>query len=370
MAEEVVDEVEALHEIFADGDFVELQTNSPPAATDAGKLPVLRFRLRAADDDKTSRAWLWLDVARPGGYPGTAAGISVFADPSVRWVPHCHLTAIADIGRATAQEDADIGQVAVYAIYEAVKDAVKTMLTAPTTAGGDSGGCSPRAAPAALCPLGVTSPPEQALGQSSDKLGVSLRFILAFAELHSVGGFGKWEAPCPEDTTGAVCMRVVKPATESRRVAFTSLGPPYIPESAIALPTHFVSHSWGCPFSSLATALLVHQLGHDVAWAMLEEVVDLGKLGARLEAELACRDLTEYFYWIDVFAKNQHVVESDTTAAELAEMVSGATIGAVMVVHPLRKPRMLSRVWCLFEMHQVSPFTLATHIRWLCCMAW
>lgn len=357
-ADEVHDELEALEAIFLEGGFEVDESRAEP-----GCLPTLRIRLRTTDGDGACSPWLWLEVDRPEDYPELPAKVRVVADSKVRWIPNCHLAALADVGKQVAHAQA--GEVSVYAVYDAVSEAVLDVLGDIDGPGGDAGGCSPPLNPAPKNELAekaavdsksgeaaAAAPTPAPQGQSSDMLGVSLRFILNFAARHRVGGFGKWEAPCEEHTTGSVCIRVVKPATKSQHVAFTSLGPPHIAEGETSPPTHFVSHSWGCPFASLATSLLVHQLGHDVAWAMLEDVVDLHKLSSRLEHELSRGEVPEYFYWIDVFAKNQHVVESDATAAELASMVNAVSIGAVMVIHPLREPRMLSRVWCLFEMHQ------------------
>jgi len=116
-------------------------------------------------------------------------------------------------------------------------------------------------------------------------------------------------------------------------------------------PTHFVSHSWGCPFASLVTACAVHQLGHDAAWQLVEKHVNLDAMVAALDTALDAGE-PEHFYWIDIFAKNQHVIESESTAFELAQTVRCIAGGVVLVLHPLTEPRMLQRVWCLYEMHQ------------------
>jgi hypothetical protein len=85
-----------------------------------------------------------------------------------------------------------------------------------------------------------------------------------------------------------------RPKTESLHSAYTALGDPHVRVAERNLPTHFVSHCWGCPFASLANALFVHQLGDDVAWAALEETVDLDKLQTLVEKELP--STTENFY--------------------------------------------------------------------------
>jgi hypothetical protein len=59
----------------------------------------------------------------------------------------------------------------------------------------------------------------------------------------------------------------------------------------------------------------------------------------------------EHFCWIDLFSKNQHVVQAEEIATELAGNVSAAE-GVLLVLHPLDRPVMLARVWCLLEVCQ------------------
>lgn len=169
---------------------------------------------------------------------------------------------------------------------------------------------------------------------STEAIGVSLRFLLRFASRHPVGSFRKWErdamstlnvcqthivrfAPTPShlcarvcpgcaafcfcfgvgsaDCSAHVCKRSRQvPETRQERTAYAALGHPHVLASEHAPPTHFVSHSWGCPFASLVSGLFVHQLGEEVAWAALEETVDLPRLQALAEKHLPAT--SEHFY--------------------------------------------------------------------------
>ena len=57
-----------------------------------------------------------------------------------------------------------------------------------------------------------------------------------------------------------------------------------------------------------------------------------------------------HVFWLDIFFKNQHAIESDGTMEELANSVE--TIGTTVVVcHPMPAPLTLRRSWCLFEVY-------------------
>ena len=60
--------------------------------------------------------------------------------------------------------------------------------------------------------------------------------------------------------------------------------------------------------------------------------------------------LAETSFWIDIFCKNQHVVNSGDTAMELAACVKhcGRT---VLACSPWHDPTCLRRIWCQFEVH-------------------
>jgi hypothetical protein len=60
--------------------------------------------------------------------------------------------------------------------------------------------------------------------------------------------------------------------------------------------------------------------------------------------------LADTSFWIDIFCKNQHVVNSGDTAVELAACVKhcGRT---VLACSPWHDPTCLRRIWCQFEVH-------------------
>jgi hypothetical protein len=62
------------------------------------------------------------------------------------------------------------------------------------------------------------------------------------------------------------------------------------------------------------------------------------------------RRLASTRYWIDIMCKNQHVVNSGDTAAELSECVR-ACGKTVLACSPWNDPTCLRRVWCQYEIH-------------------
>ena len=54
------------------------------------------------------------------------------------------------------------------------------------------------------------------------------------------------------------------------------------------------------------------------------------------------------YYWIDILAKNQHIVNSTGTSSELQRCVRGCK-RTKLVCTPYDEPSSLKRVWCLFE---------------------
>lgn len=85
----------------------------------------------------------------------------------------------------------------------------------------------------------------------------------------------------------------------------------------------FVSHSWLCKYSTLADIIDQHEV-----------------LTRRSET-----------YWVDIFAINQHAGNVERELQHLGETI--VDCGAVLVAaYPWTSPLVLSRVWCLYEVHK------------------
>ena len=69
-----------------------------------------------------------------------------------------------------------------------------------------------------------------------------------------------------------------------------------------------------------------------------------------------CSRFPNEFFWIDIFCKNQRVVNSADTALELQRCVKAACKlsthkpHVLFLVHPWPEPVALGRIWCLFEL--------------------
>jgi len=127
--------------------------------------------------------------------------------------------------------------------------------------------------------------------------------------------------------------------------------------------TCFVSHAWGGTFLSLVQSVVLSQLrSHDELCADTPAVSSAQRLfeacctkdpSTQLlmmrDALKKVKPATREYYWIDIFCKNQHRVESDATADELGRCVSNS--GKMMLaLEPISaRPLALTRVWCLFE---------------------
>ena len=179
-------------------------------------------------------------------------------------------------------------------------------------------------------------------------LGVSLRFLLRFCIQHKITGFGKFHQSNGE-ATWSVCKRIVVPATSEDNVCYADLLDE-VKDTEIGEASAFVSHAWGEPFASLVTALFAQQMGLGAARAALEGPVELQDL-ERLLCESLEAGRQETYFWIDIFLKNQHVVNSDDTEAELAETVRSCG-NIMLILTPLKQPAMLQRIWCLFEIER------------------
>lgn len=145
---------------------------------------------------------LWLNVQRLHGYPSVPAVVNVVCDPAGCVVAD-RLVELAAVGTRVASELARSGQVAVFDVFTAVRDELAGIigLTASASAnasmhndGIDSHPFGAEAAGDTAVPLDAHEPPRSPpCLQSSDQLGVTLRFLLGFAARHGIGGFCKWE---------------------------------------------------------------------------------------------------------------------------------------------------------------------------------
>ena len=109
----------------------------------------------------------------------------------------------------------------------------------------------------------------------------------------------------------------------------------------IGLGNVFVSHAWHETIGSLREGVQYYD----------EHLREAGVLA--FEIDSCC-------YWIDIFCKNQWVVNSGDTEAELASCVHRAARAAgnppevVLVASPWPHPTTLTRVWCLFEIMKAA----------------
>ena len=136
-------------------------------------------------------------------------------------------------------------------------------------------------------------------------------------------------------TTFQVVQKVVIPATKEKQNTYVEL----IESQNKSNPTHFVSHSWSYPIWSLIEGLVMHQLNCDRS---VLYTLSLDNILRKLDSIE-----NPNYYWVDIFNKNQHIVNSEGTIVELAESIRkpGKT---VLILHPTDKWA-LNRVWCLFE---------------------
>jgi hypothetical protein len=127
---------------------------------------------------------------------------------------------------------------------------------------------------------------------------------------------------------------IVVRATAQRQCAYLDLFKGTAEGAAwFTIPDRFVSHSWNAPFHTLVNA-----------------VENDNRMMSRKFGE------QRHGYWIDIFAKNQWVVNSGDTALELQQCVRAARYmesqhvpAIVVIMHPFPEPWTLTRIWCLFE---------------------
>jgi hypothetical protein len=157
------------------------------------------------------------------------------------------------------------------------------------------------------------------------------------------------------------------------------------PAACIAPANAFLSHTWGDCFCDTVEALLPT---HDQCYrAMVEPAAACSPAAAlRLLLHLcavlclpllgwlvlpimgsrqrvldhmssprwwtprAVVQLADATFWIDIFCKNQHVVNSGDTAIELSSCVKNCG-RTVLACSPWHDPSCLRRIWCQFEVH-------------------
>jgi hypothetical protein len=227
----------------------------------------------------TSDAWLKLTLNDM--YPLSPLKVSVVGGS----IAPTDLESIVTRGQSVADAHACLNEVSAYETFSVVHQALEDMVVLPTEAVVDCAQVS--------CESCESAPPSISLSTSvsidTACVGVSLRFVLRFAEENGVLGWDKFEAALkggsgcakpptnivggsgisterksttkiPNESTASVCSRAVVPITLSKRCTYVSLEEPQLRPGETAPATHFVSHAWGAPFASLATALYGHQV--------------------------------------------------------------------------------------------------------------
>ena len=189
--------------------------------------------------------------------------------------------------------------------------------------------------------------------------GVSAEFLARFAQKHDLQStspnlFPKDYHPDPPHwwnndgtsmtkSTGNVTSAIIVPMTKHAGVTYVDLdGVREMKEvnvnttekfiSDVGVATIFVSHSWGCSFSRLIETLITH---------------------SQKERKNRPNEPPPY-YWLDIFSKNQHIVQGDDTAKELTRAVQETGITLLMCdgvdnIGNWYTPKCFTRVWCLYE---------------------
>eukprot|EP01043_Picozoa_sp_COSAG02_P005876 COSAG02_NODE_162_length_32474_cov_13.222511_12_plen_821_part_00 len=149
---------------------------------------------------------------------------------------------------------------------------------------------------------------------------------------------GKRVEVCPW-TSRSMLPGVIVHETEPEGCCYIDLwrGMPNVNE-LLGLIDTFVSHAWHETVDSLIGACVAH----------IEECQEPSR-GSVFQPEPAL--------WIDIFCKNQWVVNSGDTEAELAGCVKRARgnydmgpPSIVLVLSPFPHPTLFTRIWCLFEL--------------------
>lgn len=117
--------------------------------------------------------------------------------------------------------------------------------------------------------------------------------------------------------------------------------------------THFVSHGWRERFCDLVSALEDYHKRAVRVTTIESFQVDHGCRLTIASAKVDDSDTDPArvpYFWLDIFAKNQHMVNSGGTEQELKDMVGMASV-FVPVFEKWPNPGVLSRSWCLFEFY-------------------
>ena len=88
------------------------------------------------------------------------------------------------------------------------------------------------------------------------------------------------------------------------------------------MANHFVSHAWSYPFGLL--------------------------LGVLEQGQAEAPSGTTVYFWLDVFAINQHRVHDPDQLAQVDVPIETSQ-SLLMVMAPWSRPTPLTRMWCLFE---------------------
>eukprot|EP00929_Paragymnodinium_shiwhaense_P031937 TRINITY_DN17787_c0_g2_i1.p1 TRINITY_DN17787_c0_g2~~TRINITY_DN17787_c0_g2_i1.p1 ORF type:complete len:598 (+),score=44.02 TRINITY_DN17787_c0_g2_i1:188-1981(+) len=133
----------------------------------------------------------------------------------------------------------------------------------------------------------------------------------------------------PDATTADCVNEHIKPITLSSKCCYAVMvlqsGDEYL-RRCIGTATAFVSHSWMYRYSTLVDIIAQHAV---------------------------LISLTPVFYYIDVFAINQHDVNRQGELDALGQtIVDCGTL--VLAASPWSSPLPLRRVWCLYELHMAT----------------
>jgi hypothetical protein len=100
--------------------------------------------------------------------------------------------------------------------------------------------------------------------------------------------------------------------------------------SPIGRVDFFTSHAWGYPFLDLVAAIRAHSARH---------IAETSPSKPQL------------YYWLDVFAVNQHNLHSQAELPKLNDAIASAK-AVVVILTPWERPLALTRIWCLFEVRK------------------
>ena len=144
----------------------------------------------------------------------------------------------------------------------------------------------------------------------------------------------------------------------------TTTGTVVAPRPPLGHVDFFVSHAWSYSFLELVSAIRNHHARHgigierpkrsspDNAASTTESSLVVGNgtvRAAKADTSKTTGPERDTYYWLDIFAVNQHNLFSETELPQLCNAINAST-AVVVVLYPWDQPVSLSRVWCLFEM--------------------